>query len=157
MKNTFVVALLFTILLSACKTKQKAATAPPPPPATPGMVPLEMEEVEEEDPIFEIVEEMPQFPGGNTAMTNYLRSNLRYPAEDKKNGTEGTSFIQFVVLKTGEISEVKVFDGARDRATEAMHAEAIRIISNMPNWKPGTQKGEAVSVRYLLPIKFTLR
>ena len=103
-------------------------------------------------PVFEVVERMPQFPGGVAAQVEYFKKNLRYPAEAKKAGTQGRVVVQVVVIKDGSISNVKVLRGV----DPALDAEAIRLVNSMPKWKPGMQKGKAVTVKYTVPVLFSL-
>ena len=103
-------------------------------------------------PVFEVVERMPQFPGGVAAQVEYFKKNLRYPAEAKKAGTQGRVVVQFFVNKDGSISNVKVLRGV----DPALDAEAIRLVNSMPKWKPGMQKGKAVTVKYTVPVLFSL-
>lgn len=104
-------------------------------------------------PIFEVVEQMPEFPdGGMAGMMKYLSSHIRYPEAAHKAGTQGRVTVQFVVGKDGSIGNVGILRGVDPN----LDAEAIRVISSMPKWKPGTQKGEPVNVRYTVPVMFRL-
>ncbi|MDD2552698.1 MAG: TonB family protein, partial [Dysgonamonadaceae bacterium] len=102
--------------------------------------------------IFVVVEDQPQFPGGTQAMMKYLGDNIKYPVEAQKNKIQGRVIVNFVVNKDGSLSDMKVVRGQ----DPLLDAEAIRVISTMPNWKPGMQRGQAVKVRYTLPIVFKL-
>ena len=106
----------------------------------------------EEDTVYQIVEEMPQFPGGENALMEYVSKNVVYPEEAKEKEIQGRVFISFVVEKDGSIGEVKVLRGIGGSCDE----EAARVISDMPKWKPGKQKGEFVRVSYQIPIMFKL-
>ncbi len=106
----------------------------------------------EEDTVYQIVEEMPQFPGGENALMEYVSKNVVYPEEAKEKEIQGRVFISFVVEKDGSIGEVKVLRGIGGGCDE----ESVRVISDMPKWKPGKQKGEAVRVSYQIPIMFKL-
>lgn len=108
----------------------------------------------EADPnVFEVVEKMPEFPnGGMPGLMKYLSANIRYPEAAHKAGTQGRVTVQFVVGKDGSIGNVSILRGV----DPALDAEAIRVISGMPKWKPGTQKGEPVNVRYTVPVMFRL-
>lgn len=106
-----------------------------------------------DNPIFEVVEDMPEFPGGGMpALMEYLSKNIKYPKAAQKNGTQGRVTVQFVVEKDGSISNVKTLRGV----DQELDKEAIRVISTMPKWKPGTQRGEAVRVKFTVPIAFRL-
>ena len=102
--------------------------------------------------VFDVVEEMPQYPGGPQALFKFLGENVQYPAEAEKAGIQGRVIATFVVEKDGSISQptiVKSVDPLLD-------AEAIRVISAMPNWIPGKQNGKVVRVKYTVPLSFNL-
>ncbi len=101
-------------------------------------------------PVFDVVEEQPQYPGGTNALMAYLRENINYPAEAAKAGIEGRVIVQFVINKDGTVKDVKP---VRSVSPE-LDAEAVRVVAAMPKWVPGYQSGEAVSVRYILPVSF---
>ena len=106
-----------------------------------------------DEDVFEVVENMPEFPdGGMPGLMKYLSTNIRYPEAAHKAGTQGRVTVQFVVGKDGSIGNVSILRGV----DPALDAEAIRVISGMPKWKPGTQKGEPVNVRYTVPVMFRL-
>ncbi len=102
--------------------------------------------------VFNVVEKMPEFPGGMSAFSSYLGANIKYPETAKANGVEGKVYINFVVEKDGSIDSVKVLRGIGSGCDE----EAVRVIKAMPNWNPGMQKNKAVRVSYNVPIKFSL-
>ncbi|MEP7168078.1 MAG: energy transducer TonB [Bacteroidota bacterium] len=103
--------------------------------------------------IFTVVEEMPQFPGGGeAALLQYLRSNIKYPPLARENGIEGTVYVTFIVDKDGKVKEPKLL-----RGVTGLDEEALRVISRMPDWKPGKQNGRTVAVQYNLPVRFTLK
>ena len=103
--------------------------------------------------VYEVVENMPEFPdGGMPGLMKYLSANIRYPEAAHKDGTQGRVTVQFVVGKDGSIGNVSILRGV----DPALDAEAIRVISGMPKWKPGTQKGEPVNVKYTVPVMFRL-
>ncbi|SOD88658.1 TonB family protein [Spirosoma fluviale] len=104
------------------------------------------------DEIFTVVEKVPEFPGGIRALYQYLARNLRYPTEARQNKIQGRVYVKFIVDKTGDIRELRVLKGIGGGCDE----EAIRVVSQMPNWIPGKQQGKAVSVMYNLPIQFSL-
>ena len=100
--------------------------------------------------VFEIVEELPVFPGGDGEMKKFIDRNLHYPESAQSSGTEGRVMVQFTVQSDGSITDAHVLKGLG----EAFDTEAVRVVSSMPKWKPGMQRGEKVRVRYLLPITF---
>lgn len=107
---------------------------------------------EDENKIFTVVEQQPEFQGGYEAMMNFIRKNMRYPASARRMGVDGTVYVSFVVSKDGSISEVKTIRGISADCDK----EAMRVVSMMPDWKPGKQNGKPVFVRFVLPIKFKL-
>ncbi len=168
-------------------TEQPEQAAPPPPPAAPPIaetltiveddadveettiatseetnqaveikyVPVAVEEEEpEEQTIFEVVEQMPEFPnGGMAGLMQYLSKNIKYPTIAQENGTQGRVTVQFVVNRDGSIVDAKVLRGV----DPYLDKEAIRVISSMPKWKPGMQRGRAVRVKYTVPVMFRLQ
>ncbi|ETD16510.1 MULTISPECIES: energy transducer TonB [Prevotellaceae] len=108
---------------------------------------------EEENKVFEVVEQMPQFPGGPAALMEYLRSNTHYPVVAAENGVQGRVSISFVVEKDGSITDVQV---ARP-VDPSLDKEAARVVKSMPKWQPGKQNGSFVRVRYIVPVTFKLQ
>ncbi len=104
------------------------------------------------DSIYQIVEEMPQFPGGEKAMMEYVAKNVKYPQEAKDKEIQGRVFVGFVVEKDGSVSTVKVLRGIGGGCDE----EAVRVVSSMPKWKPGIKDGKPVRVSYMMPLNFKL-
>ena len=110
------------------------------------------EEASDEVPVFRVVEEMPEFPGGMGECLKFLGKNIKYPVEAQKAGVQGKVIVQFVVEKDGNIANPKVV-----RSIDPdLDGEAIRVISIMPKWKPGMQKGQPVRVKYTVPVTFRL-
>lgn len=109
-------------------------------------------EVKIDGEVFTVVEQQPEFQGGMAALGSYLGKNLRYPASAQKAKAQGRVFVRFTVTKTGEITDVELLRGIGYGADE----EAIRVVQNMPRWKPGRQNGRLVNVQYNLPINFQL-
>ena len=121
-----------------------AVAAPPPPPAP---------KPEVSNKVFDVVEEMPSFPGGQGALMSFLSSNIKYPVVAQENGVQGRVIVGFVVERDGSITDVKVMrsvDPSLDR-------EAQRVVKSMPKWKPGKQNGSAVRVKYTVPVVFRLQ
>ena len=104
------------------------------------------------DQVFEVVEEMPEFPGGMQAMMEYLAKNIRYPAKAHEANVQGRVITQFTVGKDGAIRDAKVLRSV----SPELDAEALRVISAMPNWKPGKQRGKAVACHFTVPVVFRL-
>lgn len=102
--------------------------------------------------IFVFTDQPPAFPGGDPALDDYLRANLHYPAKAKEEKISGTCFVQFIVDREGHVWEPKIVG----KPHPYLDDEALRVISAMPAWEPGRQKGEPVNVRFNLPIQFTL-
>ncbi|WP_044269469.1 M56 family metallopeptidase [Bacteroides timonensis] len=107
----------------------------------------------EEDPVFEVVENMPEFPGGMGGLMQYLSKNIKYPVEAQKAGTQGRVMIQVIIDKNGNITNPKVIQPV----DPLLDTEAIRVTASMPKWKPGTQRGMPVNVKYTFPIVFRLQ
>jgi protein TonB len=103
--------------------------------------------------VFDIVEQMPEYPGGQAALFEYLSKNIKYPADAEKKKVEGKVFVTFVVDTDGKITDVSLMR----KVFPSLDAEAIRVISAMPNWIPGKQKGQVVRVKYTVPIMFRLK
>ncbi len=121
-----------------------AVAAPPPPPAP---------KPEVSNKVFDVVEEMPHFPGGAAALQAFLSSNTKYPVVAQENGVQGRVIVSFVVERDGSITDVKVVrsvDPSLDR-------EASRVVRSMPRWSPGKQNGSAVRVKYTVPVVFRLQ
>ena len=117
-------------------------------------VPVEIEDEEVvEQEIFKIVEEMPAFPGGEAKLMEYVAKNVKYPQIARETGIQGRVFVNFVVEPDGSVSNVTVLRGIGGGCDE----EAMRVVKNMPKWKPGKQRGKAVRVSYMLPVNFKLQ
>lgn len=118
---------------------------------TPDFIPVETY-IEPEEKFF-IVEDMPEFIGGETELLKYLGNNTKYPEVERKMGNQGTVWVDFVVGKDGIVKEVKIKRGV----SKYLDDEALKVIKNMPTWTPGKQRGRAVNVYLTLPIKFILK
>jgi len=105
------------------------------------------------DSVYQVCEVMPEFPGGDLEVRKFIANNIRYPGEAIKYGEIGKVFVTFIVAKDGAIEKVRVVRGV----TPALDNEAIRVVSSMPNWTPGKNKGEPVSVQYTIPVNFQLQ
>lgn len=113
---------------------------------------VEQEEEEDEQVIFQVVENDPEFPGGLEAMYKFLAQNIKYPQLARENNITGKVYVTFVVEKDGSVSNARVL---RDIGG-GCGAEAIRVVKSMPKWTPGKQRGKAVRVQYNLPVNFNL-
>ena len=103
--------------------------------------------------VFDVVEQMPEYPGGQAALFEYLSKNIKYPDDAAKKKVEGKVFVTFVVDTDGKITDVSLLR----KVFPSLDAEAIRVISAMPNWIPGKQGGKVVKVKYTVPIMFRLK
>ena len=114
--------------------------------------PSDIEECGEQDNYFVVVENQPEFPGGESALMKYLNKNIRYPAFAQENGIQGRVTVSFIVERDGSIASIEVMRSP----AEELSKESIRVVQSMPKWKPGRQRGKAVRVKYVLPITFRL-
>ena len=162
------VILIVLVAFSSCAAKKKVATvhteiAPPPPPPPPPpqqnsalkdnvKVVREVVTDESDQEPFVVVEEMPQFPGGDTELLKYIAENTKYPETAKKNNIQGRVIIRFCITAKGNVNLVTVLKGVDSE----LDAEAIRVVSTLPAFKPGRQGGKDVPVWYMVPITFTL-
>lgn len=112
-------------------------------------LPVEIRDPEE---TFTIVEEMPEFPGGDAALMRYLAKSVRYPVIAEQNNIQGRVYIQFVINTNGEVTNAIVLRGV----DPSLDKEAIRVVENMPSWKPGKQRNKPVRVSFTVPINFVL-
>lgn len=111
------------------------------------------EEKEEDAPVFFIVEEMPEFPGGEAALRAFIAQSVKYPVIAQENGIQGKVYVNFVVGKDGSISQAKIARGV----DPSLDKEALRVVNSLPKWKPGKQGGKPVKVSYTVPINFQLQ
>ena len=102
---------------------------------------------------FTLVEAMPEFPGGELALRKFVAENVRYPESAKDNNEQGTAYVKFIVDKTGKVTEPTIVKGT---GSDALDEEAIRVVSTIPDFKPGRQKNQDVDVSLTMPIKFAL-
>ncbi len=154
-------------------TKQEVKPPPPPPPP-PEIIEIVEDEVEieeeleiedtesdedeiiieeeDDDEFFMVVENMPEFPGGDLGLMKYIQKNVRYPAIAKEYNITGKVYVSFIVDKQGKVTNVKVVRGV----DKNLDAEAVRVVKSLPKYKPGKQRGKAVRVMFTIPINFTL-
>lgn len=130
------------------KTTQNGQNAPEPVRSKPLYKPQPVNK----NSVYDVVEQMPSFPGGISGLRTYLNQNIRYPAEAQENCVQGRVVVSFVVGKDGHISDVTVLRSV----DPSLDKEAIRVVRNMPRWTPGKQRGEPVRVRYNVPVSFRL-
>jgi len=121
------------------KAKEEIATPEPP--------------KQEDNKVFDVVEQMPSFPGGSGALMQWLGSNMKYPVIAAENGVQGRVVVRFVVERDGSVTDVKVVRSV----DPSLDKEAIRVVKAMPKWIPGKQNGSAVRVNYTLPVTFKLQ
>ena len=108
--------------------------------------------IKNEERVFDVVEEMPKFPGGDDALIKFLHESIKYPAEAEKAGKQGRVVVTFVVNKDGSVDNAKVVRSV----DEKLDAEALRVVNAMPKWHPGKQRGQEVNVKFTLPVTFKL-
>ncbi len=108
---------------------------------------------EAEQEVFVIVEDMPEFPGGDLALRKWIADHIKYPVIAAENGIQGKVYVQFVVDRDGSISNARVARGV----DSSLDQEALRVVNNLPKWKPGMQRGKPVRVSFTVPINFQLQ
>ena len=108
---------------------------------------------EEENKVFDVVEQMPSFPGGMAALMAYLQKSIKYPPVAEENGIQGRVVCTFVVERDGSVTDVRVAKSV----DPSLDKEAVRVVSTMPKWIPGKQNGQSVRVKYTLPVTFRLQ
>lgn len=153
MKNTL--SILFAIFGCTFILSAQAPPPPPPPPPMTGDTAMGAQNKAGDKNVYAYAEQMPQFPGGEDAFMAYLKTNIRYPSEERVNNKQGTIIVQFVVEKDGAVTNprvVKEVPGA-----PGLSAEALRVISVMPKWSPGKIGGKPVRVYVTQPISFVLQ
>jgi protein TonB len=111
------------------------------------------EEQTEEQPVFFIVEDMPEFPGGDLALRKYIANAIKYPVIAQENGIQGKVYVNFVVNTDGSVTNAKIARGV----DPSLDKEALRVINSLPKWKPGKQRGKPVRVSFTVPINFVLQ
>ena len=155
-------------------TKQEVKPPPPPPPP-PEVIEIVEDEVEieeeleiedteadedvmieieeeDDDEFFMVVENMPEFPGGDLGLMKYIQKNVKYPPIAKEYNITGKVYVSFIVDKSGSVTNVKIVRGV----DKNLDAEALRVVKSLPKYKAGTQRGKAVRVMFTIPINFTL-
>ena len=154
---------------------QQEEKPPPPPPPPPEIIEIVEDDVEIEDEIeiedtesdedveieieeeddeefFMVVENMPEFPGGDLGLMKYIQKNVKYPAIAKEYNITGKVYVSFIVDKKGSVTNVKIVRGV----DKNLDAEAMRVVKSLPKYKPGKQRGKSVRVMFTIPINFTL-
>lgn len=106
-----------------------------------------------DDPVFNVVEEMPEFPGGELELRKFIAQRVKYPVIAQDNGIQGKVYVTFVVEKDGSVGRIKIARGV----DPSLDAEAMRVVDEMPAWTPGKHKGETVAVSYTIPVNFVLQ
>lgn len=123
------------------------------PPTVDSVEVAEATEVAEEAPLPDLVETMPEYPGGDEELYKFIGKHLKYPKDALEEGIEGKVYVQFMIDKLGRVTNTKVLRGIGFGCDE----EALRVIKKMPQWKPATQRGKPVPVTYTIPINFKLK
>lgn len=103
--------------------------------------------------VYDVVEVMPQFPGGQTAMLKYIMENIKYPKQIMEEGIQGRVTVSFIVEKDGRVSNVRLLRSVQP----LLDKEAVRVVKSMPKWSPGKHNGKPVRVRFNLPVMFKLK
>jgi TonB family protein len=147
-----VIALLI-VAFSSCGREKSSGIIPtemmppPPPPPPPPEV------AEAQDSVYQVVDEMPRFPGGDAALLKLIGDSVRYPEVAKQNGTQGKVIVRFCVTEKGSINHISIIKGV----SPEIDAESIRVVAKLPDFKPGKQGGKEVPVWYHVPINYTLQ
>ncbi|MCF8331705.1 MAG: energy transducer TonB [Bacteroidales bacterium] len=150
--------LALLVVLGSCKSQKSNKTQQADTETSEDMVideiayPMEDLEQTNDSSIFTVIEDSPEFPGGQDSLMAYLNRNIHYPKEAMEKGIEGTVYVTFVIEKDGSVNKVQILRGIGKACDE----EAMRVIRNMSRWKPGFQRGKPVRVQYNIPIKFQL-
>ena len=113
----------------------------------------EVIEQSESDKVFDVVDKMPSFPGGQGAMYDFMEKNIKYPKVAEDNGIQGRVILTFIVKKDGSLSDVRVAKSV----DPALDKEAVRLVESMPKWNPGIEKGQYVNVKFTVPVTFRLQ
>ncbi len=138
---------MLSVMLLSCSNKSDNTPAPPPPP------PPQSTAARVHDTVYQSVDVMPEFPGGNQAMITYIANNIKYPEAARNNKTEGKVLISFVVGTDGSVDDVKVVQGVDPE----IDSEALRVVRSLPKFdKPAIKNGKEVAVSYMVPINFKL-
>ena len=139
--------------IQSTEDTQEAITGPTGPVVSGPVGPVMAAEEGDEGEVFQVVEQMPEFPGGMEKLMDYLSKNIKYPSMAQENNIQGRVIVEFVVNKDGSIVEPKVMRSV----DTSLDNEAMRVIKLMPKWTPGKQRGKAVRVRYTVPVLFRLQ
>lgn len=139
--------------IQSTEDTQEAITGPTGPVVSGPVGPVMAAEEGDEGEVFQVVEQMPEFPGGMEKLMEYLSKNIKYPSMAQENNIQGRVIVEFVVNKDGSIVEPKVMRSV----DTSLDNEAMRVIKSMPKWTPGKQRGKAVRVRYTVPVLFRLQ
>jgi protein TonB len=102
--------------------------------------------------VFTTIDQPPLFPGGEDALKKFLDSNIKYPTDARQKGIEGIVYVSFVVSNEGKVFDARVLKGS----DKSLNEEALRVVNSMPTWKPGIKNGVPISVRYDIPVRFSL-
>jgi protein TonB len=117
-----------------------------------GFIQMQAQENKSKDGVYFVVDEMPEYPGGENALRNDIASEVKYPEEAKKNKIQGKVYVTFVVNEQGKVDDAKIARGV----DLLLDGEALRVIKSLKTWKPGKEKGKAVKVAFTIPINFAL-
>lgn len=117
------------------------------------VISTQKEEEEEDTQVFFIVEDMPEFPGGELALRQFIANAIKYPVIAQENGIQGRVYVTFVVNTDGSVADARIARGV----DPSLDKEALRVVNTLPKWKPGKQRGKPVRVSYTVPINFVLQ
>ncbi|WP_075602242.1 energy transducer TonB [Saccharicrinis aurantiacus] len=151
MKNIIIVLLILSPFLLHAQDKSKTLTLKVRKPIVEEDIIIEFDVQPSDDrPVFFVVEEMPKFPGGDEALRKYISDNITVPSDIPESESMGTVYVQFIISKSGKVERVRLGRGVNN----ILDKIAMDIVSNMPKWEPGRQRGKAVEVSYTVPVNF---
>ncbi|MBR3455561.1 MAG: energy transducer TonB [Bacteroidaceae bacterium] len=149
---TFMSIIMLTCILASCKEKQKEQKEQVNTETTQTQEPKAVEDEKEDNEVYQVVDQMPEFPGGMEALEAFIKENIHYPDSAKNNNMQGRVIVSFVVNKDGSIADPVVIRSA----DHIFDDEAITVIRSMPKWIPGKMNGETVRVQFTVPVTFRL-
>lgn len=153
LRMTSFLPLLALLLMSFGRTGENVALATQTNKSNQKAAPAKVNLPKEDEKVYIMVDQAPEFPGGQKALSEFLGKNFKYPKNAEAKGIQGKVYVSFVVTKEGKITKAKIWKSVDPE----LDAEALRLIQQMPNWVPGKKKGAIVNVAMTLPVTFSLK